>query len=45
MSYLAIKMSQNTIEINGKLNFSQIWNDETQNCLKCENEYFSDEKI
>ena len=49
MSNLTTKMTQTSIEINGKLHFSQIWDGETSlnltHCLKCENEYFSDENI
>ena len=49
MSSLTPKMNQTSIEINGNLHFSQIWDSESfwnvTNCLKCENEYFSDETI
>ena len=49
MSNLTPKMNQTSIEINGNLHFSQIWDGESFwnfiNCLKCENAYFSDENI
>ena len=49
MSNPTTKMIQTSIEINGKLHFSQIWDGETSlnltHCLKCENEYSSDENI
>ena len=50
MSNLTPKVNQIFIEINAKnLHFSQIWDGESfwnfTNCLKCENEYFSDENI
>ena len=49
MSNLTPKMNQTSIEINGNLHFSQIWDGESfwnfTNCLKYENEYFSDENI
>ena len=49
MSNLTPKLNQTSIEINGNLHFSQIWDGESfwnfTNCLKCENEYFSDENI
>ena len=49
MSNLTTKMTQTSIEINGKIHFSQIWHGETSlnltHCLKCENEYFSNENV
>ena len=49
MSNLTQKMNQTSIEINGNLHFSQIWDGKSfwnfTNCLKYENEYFSDENI
>ena len=47
MSNLTTKMTQTSIEINGKLYFSQIWDGQTSlnltHCLKYVNDYFSDE--
>ena len=49
MSNLISNTNQTPIEINGNLHFSHIWDGESfwnfTNCLKCENEYFSDENI
>ena len=51
MSNLTTKITQTSIEINGKLHFSQIWNGETPwnftHCSKYENEYIyiSDKNI
>ena len=49
MSNLTLKMHQTSIEINGNLHFSQIWDGESlwnfTYFLKCENKYFSDENI
>ena len=49
LSNLTPKMNQTSIEINGNLHFSQIWDGETfwnfTNYLKYENEYFSDKNI
>ena len=49
MSNLITKMTQTSIEINGKLHFSQIWDGGTSlnltHSLNCENEYFPDENI
>ena len=49
MSNLTPKMNQTSIEINGNLHFSQIWDGESfwnfTYFLKWENECFSDENI
>ena len=49
MSNLIPKMNQTSIEINGNLHFSQVWDGKSfwnfTYSLKCENEYFSDENI
>ena len=49
MSNLTTKMTQSSIEINGKLHFSQIWDGQTYlnltHCLKYEDEYFFQMKI
>ena len=49
MGNLTTKIIQTSIQINGKLQFSHVWDGETSenfiHCFKCKNKCFSDKNI